>query len=80
MVRRTQNNGMNRNYISVMAIHWPQIDEDLSFEGMFSHSGLCERTLTEDAVCYRVLALIWKSGHNHTIISWKSGDFYIVIS
>ena len=21
-------------------------------EGMFSHSGLCERTLTEDAVCY----------------------------
>ena len=39
-------------YLSYGGIHWPQIDEDLSFEGMFSHSGLCERTLTEDAVCY----------------------------
>ena len=39
-------------YLSYSGIHWPQIDEDLSFEGMFSHSGLCERTLTEDAVCY----------------------------
>lgn len=39
-------------YLSYFGIHWPQIDEDLSFEGMFSHSSLCERTLTEDAVCY----------------------------
>ena len=28
-------------YLSYVGIHWPQIDEDLSFEGMFS-----------DAVCY----------------------------
>ena len=39
-------------YLSYSGIHWPQIDEDLSFEGMFSNAGLCERTLTEDAVCY----------------------------
>ena len=39
-------------YLSYSGIHWPQIDEDLSFEGMFSYAGLCERTQTEDAVCY----------------------------
>ena len=39
-------------YLTYLGIHWPQIDEDLSFEGMFSSAGLCERTLTEDAVCY----------------------------
>ena len=39
-------------YLSYSGIHWPQIDEDLSFEGMFQYSGLCERTLTEDSVRY----------------------------
>lgn len=39
-------------YLSYSGIHWPQIDEDLSFEGMFSDAGLCERTMTEDSVCY----------------------------
>lgn len=39
-------------YLSYSGIHWPQIDEDLSFEGMFSKAGLCDRTMTEDAVCY----------------------------
>ena len=39
-------------YLTYTGIHWPQRDEDLSFEGMFSNAGLCERTLTEDAVCY----------------------------
>ncbi len=39
-------------YLTYTGIHWPQIDEDLSFEGMFSAMGLCERTLQEDAVCY----------------------------
>lgn len=39
-------------YLSYTGIHWPQIDEDLSFEGMFSDSGLCDRTLREDSVCY----------------------------
>lgn len=39
-------------YLTYSGIHWPQIDEDLSFEGMFSHAGLCERTLEENAVCY----------------------------
>ena len=39
-------------YLTYSGIHWPQIDEDLSFEGMFADAGLCERTLREDAVCY----------------------------
>ena len=39
-------------YLSYSGIHWPQIDEDLSFEGMFCEAGLCERTLNEDSVCY----------------------------
>ena len=38
--------------LSYYGIHWPQLDEDLSFEGMFSHAGLCNRTLKEDSVCY----------------------------
>lgn len=37
-------------YLSYSGIHWPQLDEDLSFEGMFEHSGLCSRTETEDSV------------------------------
>lgn len=39
-------------YLSYSGIHWPQIDEDLSFEGMFSNAGLCERSEAEDSVYY----------------------------
>lgn len=39
-------------YLSYSGIHWPEIDEDLSFEGMFSKAGLCKRTMTEDSVCF----------------------------
>lgn len=39
--------------LSYTGIHWPQIDEDLSFEGMFAAAGLCERTCEEDAVYYK---------------------------
>lgn len=39
-------------YLSHLGIHWPSIDEDLSFEGMFHHAGLCELTDTEDSVYY----------------------------
>ena len=38
-------------YLSYSGIHWPQLDEDLSFEGMFHNAGLCGRTATEDSVC-----------------------------
>ena len=31
-------------------INWPDIDEDLSFEGMFAQAGLCTRTETEDTI------------------------------
>ena len=36
--------------LSYGGIHWPQIDEDLSFEGMFANAGLCSRSNTEDSV------------------------------
>ena len=39
-------------YLSYYGIHWPQIDEDLNFEGMFHDAGLCDITPTEDAVYY----------------------------
>lgn len=39
-------------YLSYSGIHWPGIDEDLSFEGMFAHAGLIERTAEEDAVFF----------------------------
>lgn len=39
-------------YLTYSGIHWPQIDEDLSFEGMFHNAGLCSRTEKEDSVCY----------------------------
>ena len=38
--------------LSYTGIHWPQIDEDLSFEGIFNGAGLCDITDTEDSVCY----------------------------
>lgn len=41
-------------YLSYTGIHWSDIDEDLSFEGMFADAGLCERTPTEDSVYYAV--------------------------
>ena len=38
--------------LSYLGIHWPQIDEDLSFEGMFHDAGFCGITDTEDSVYY----------------------------
>lgn len=37
-------------YLTYGGIHWPQVDEDLSFEGMFAEAGHCQRTATEDSV------------------------------
>ena len=41
-------------YLSYYGIHWPQIDEDLSFEGMFRDNNLCEGG-SEDSVVYSSL-------------------------
>ncbi len=41
-------------YLSYTGIHWPDIDEDLSFEGMFAQAGLCQRTDSEDSVYYEL--------------------------
>ena len=39
-------------HLSYSGIHWPQIDEDLSFEGMFVDNHLCERSPKEELICY----------------------------
>lgn len=39
-------------YLSYFGIHWPQLDEDLSFKGMFAEANLCEHTVAEDSVVY----------------------------
>lgn len=38
--------------LSYSGIHWPAIDEDLSFEGMFHAAGLCDTSDLEDNVYY----------------------------
>jgi hypothetical protein len=38
--------------LSYSGIHWPALDEDLSFESMFHQAGLCEITPEENSVCY----------------------------
>ena len=38
--------------LSYSGIHWPTIDEDLSFEGMFHAAGLCATSEREDNVYY----------------------------
>ena len=50
---RDASNSQRQDFIlSYSGIHWPSIDEDLSFEGMFHDAGLCDITDTEDSVCY----------------------------
>ena len=41
--------------LNYLGIYWPQIDEDLSFEGMFADAGYCEHTVNEDSVVYEKL-------------------------
>lgn len=38
--------------LSYTGIHWPLLDEDLSFEGMFHNAGLYDITVKEDSVFY----------------------------
>ncbi len=37
-------------YLTYGGVHWPSLDEDLSFEGMFTDAGFCQRTPSEDSV------------------------------
>lgn len=34
-------------------IHWPELDEDINFEGMFHDNHLCQLTAEEDSVVYK---------------------------
>ncbi len=39
--------------LSRYGIHWPELDEDLCFEGIFADAGLCKRSDEDDAVYYQ---------------------------
>ena len=39
-------------HLSYGGIHWPQLDEDLCFDGMFHDAGLCALSPSEYSVCY----------------------------
>jgi len=43
----------NNFFLSRYGIHWPELDEDLCFEGLFSASGFCSHSEGEDAVYYQ---------------------------
>ena len=40
-------------FLSRYGIHWPELDEDLCFEGIFAEAGFCKCTEAEDAVYYQ---------------------------
>lgn len=40
-------------YLSRYGIHWPELDEDLSFEGLFYDSGFCKPSDAEDSIFYQ---------------------------
>ncbi len=40
-------------FLSRYGIHWPELDEDLCFEGLFADAGLCERSASEDSFYYQ---------------------------
>lgn len=39
-------------HLSRYGIHWPQLDEDLNFTGMFIDSGLCNAAVPEETYYY----------------------------
>ena len=39
--------------LSRYGIHWPEIDEDLNFEGLFADAGFCNRSEAENGVFYQ---------------------------
>ena len=39
--------------LSRYGIHWPEIDEDLCFEGLFADAGFCKPTESEDKIYYQ---------------------------
>ena len=66
-------------YLSYSGIHWPQLDEDLSFEGMFAQAGLCTRTETEDTIYWEAQQMgtkpVAKSELDLAIEDVKKGNF-----
>ena len=52
LARATQR--QRQNFIlSRYGVHWPEIDEDLSFEGLFADAGFCPQATAENAIYYQ---------------------------
>lgn len=39
--------------LSRYGIHWPELDEDLCFEGLFADAGIYKPTVAENAIYYQ---------------------------
>ena len=37
----------------MLVFDWPELDEDLNFEGMFADAGLCKRSECENTIYYQ---------------------------
>ena len=40
-------------FLSRYGIHWPELDEDLNFYGMFADAGFCKHGINDDVVYYQ---------------------------
>jgi len=54
LAKAEQEQDQRRNFfLSRYGIHWPELNEDLCFEGLFADAGLCKRSNGEDSVYYQ---------------------------
>lgn len=50
---KAKQNQRSNFFLSRYGIHWPELNEDLCFEGLFADAGLCKRSNSEDSVYYQ---------------------------
>ena len=50
---KAKQNQRSNFFLSRYGIHWPELNEDLCFEGLFADAGLCKRSNCEDSVYYQ---------------------------
>ncbi len=55
---------LNNFWLSYGGIHWKELDEDLSFEGMFHQPGQCPSLTEDDHVCFDIEMI---SGFPHMV-------------
>lgn len=53
LLQMPQKSNVRIFFLSRYGIHWPELDEDLCFEGLFVDAGFCAQSENEDAVYYQ---------------------------